>query len=265
MRDAKGVPTGVLKDAAMTFVQRVIPKMSEERRLRVIRNALEHAASVGVTSVQDMNPSYDDLAAYAELANRGELTTRIYAAPMETDWYDQAKIGVRRAFGSPCAADRRGQGLRRRLARRDDGVFLPAVHGHAEHARPALGRDAADRQHAHAAHGGGSRRPSALHSRDRRRRHLARSSTCLRRFSTANGDRDRRFRIEHAQHIAPKDFDRFASLKVIASMQPYHAIDDGRLAERRIGPERIKTTYAFKTLSTKACASRSARTGRWRR
>ena len=67
----------------------------------------------------------------------------------------------------------------------------------------------------------------------------------------ANGDRDRRLRIEHAQHIAPKDFDRFAALKVIASVQPYHAIDDGRWAERRIGAERIKTTYAFRTLLDK--------------
>ena len=66
-----------------------------------------------------------------------------------------------------------------------------------------------------------------------------------------NGERDRRFRIEHAQHIAPKDFDRFATLKVIASVQPYHAIDDGRWAERRIGPERIRTTYAFRTLLDK--------------
>jgi predicted amidohydrolase YtcJ len=62
-----------------------------------------------------------------------------------------------------------------------------------------------------------------------------------------NGPRDRRLRIEHAQHMARKDFARFASDKVIASMQPYHAIDDGRWAERRIGPERIKTTYAFRT------------------
>ena len=67
----------------------------------------------------------------------------------------------------------------------------------------------------------------------------------------ANGERDRRFRIEHAQHIAPKDFDRFAAMKVIASVQPYHAIDDGRWAERRIGPDRIKTTYAFRTLIDK--------------
>ena len=63
----------------------------------------------------------------------------------------------------------------------------------------------------------------------------------------ANGPRDRRFRIEHAQHVAPSDFARFARLGVIASVQPYHAIDDGRWAEGRIGPERAKTTYAFRS------------------
>lgn len=68
------------------------------------------------------------------------------------------------------------------------------------------------------------------------------------RVSRENGPRDRRFRIEHAQHIAPSDILRFARLDVIASMQPYHAIDDGRWAERVIGSERIKTTYAFKSL-----------------
>ena len=68
------------------------------------------------------------------------------------------------------------------------------------------------------------------------------------RVAGENGARDRRFRIEHAQHIAPRDFPRFAALGVIASMQPYHAIDDGRWAERVIGPERAKGTYAFRTL-----------------
>jgi predicted amidohydrolase YtcJ len=63
-----------------------------------------------------------------------------------------------------------------------------------------------------------------------------------------NGARDRRFRIEHAQHIRPQDIPRFARDKVIASMQPYHAIDDGRWAEKRIGKERAKTTYAFRSL-----------------
>jgi predicted amidohydrolase YtcJ len=68
------------------------------------------------------------------------------------------------------------------------------------------------------------------------------------RVEQENGSKDRRFRIEHAQHIAPQDIPRFASLNVIPSMQPYHAIDDGRWAEKVIGSERIKTTYAFKSL-----------------
>jgi predicted amidohydrolase YtcJ len=68
------------------------------------------------------------------------------------------------------------------------------------------------------------------------------------RVAAANGPRDRRFRIEHAQHISPQDIPRFAKLGVIPSMQPYHAIDDGRWAERFIGAERSETTYAFRSL-----------------
>jgi predicted amidohydrolase YtcJ len=68
------------------------------------------------------------------------------------------------------------------------------------------------------------------------------------RTMTENGARDRRFRIEHAQHLAPADIPRFARLGVIASMQPYHAIDDGRWADRVIGSERAKGAYAFRSL-----------------
>ena len=100
VRDAAGNPTGVLKDAAMNFVARVIPPMTREQRTHAVKRALEHAASIGVTSVQDMNPSYDDISIYADLLNRGELTTRIYAAPLETTWQDQARLGIHRAFGS---------------------------------------------------------------------------------------------------------------------------------------------------------------------
>jgi len=64
----------------------------------------------------------------------------------------------------------------------------------------------------------------------------------------AHGPRDRRFRVEHAQHLRPQDIPLFAKLGVIASVQPYHAIDDGRWVEQRIGPVRIKTTYPFRTL-----------------
>ena len=64
-----------------------------------------------------------------------------------------------------------------------------------------------------------------------------------------NGPRDRRFRIEHAQHLRPSDYGRFKELNVIASLQPYHAIDDGRWAEGRIGAERCAASYACRSSS----------------
>ena len=250
VRDAQGHPTGVLKDAAMSYVDRVTPPMTPDRRLHAVKRALEHAASIGVTSVQDMNPAYDDIAVYADLANRGELTARIYAAPLETGWQDQARLGVHRSFGSAWlrigavkgyadgslgsttayffqpyvdAPDTRGllsdemqpvNGMRDRLIGADRAGLQLCVH--------AIG-DAG----------------------------ISQMLDLFGDVVRANGERDRRLRIEHAQHIAPKDFERFAALKAIASVQPYHSIDDGRWAERRIGPERIKTTYAFRTLLDK--------------
>jgi len=72
--------------------------------------------------------------------------------------------------------------------------------------------------------------------------------TLLEAVARANGPRDRRFRIEHAQHLRPQDIPRLARSKIIASMQPYHCADDGRWAEKRLGAERCKTTYAFRSL-----------------
>ena len=91
------------------------------------------------------------------------------------------------------------------------------------------------------------------------------NSISIERVAKANGPRDRRFRIEHAQHIAPADLPRFAKLGVIASMQPYHAIDDGRWAERSIGAKRCETTYAFRSLLDSGARSRSAAIGLSRR
>src|SRR5271167_842717 len=101
VRDAQGNPTGDLKDAAMDLVSKVIPPLSHERLLRAVRRALEYAASLGVTSVQHMDPDYADIAAYSELLQFGELTTRIYAAPLIDQVDDQLKIGIRHAFGGP--------------------------------------------------------------------------------------------------------------------------------------------------------------------
>src|SRR5260370_34596977 len=100
VRDADGNPTGIFKDAAMQYIRKVIPAMTREQRLRAIKRAMDYAASVGVTSVQHMNPPYEDVAAYSELAQRGELTTRIYAAPMETASDAFPKIALRPASRS---------------------------------------------------------------------------------------------------------------------------------------------------------------------
>ena len=128
MRDASGNPTGVFKDAAMPLIYKAIPPMTHEQRLRAARGALKHAASLGVTSVQHMNPEFADVAAYSELAEKGELTTRIYAVPMETDWRDQAKVGHSSRVGLELPATRRSQRLCRWLVRLANRLHVRAVY-----------------------------------------------------------------------------------------------------------------------------------------
>jgi predicted amidohydrolase YtcJ len=246
VRDAEGNPTGVLRDAATNLVDKVMPPMSRARRLRAIRQALDNAASLGVTSVQDMNPVYDDVKAYAELQDKGELTLRIYVAPIETEWKDQAKIGIRHAFGTPLLRMGAVKGyadgsLGSQTAYffdpftdnpKSSGLLSDEMHPPSAMLARLKGADAAGLQLC--IHAIGDRGISMV-------------LDIFEQIEKANGKRDRRWRIEHSQHMAAKDFARYARLGVIASVQPYHAIDDGRWAEKRIGPDRIKRTYAFRT------------------
>ena len=245
VRDASGNPTGIFKDAAQELINKAVPPMSHERRMRAARRALEHAASLGVTSVQHMNPEFADVAVYSELEEKSELTTRIYAVPMETNWQDQAKVGIRRAWGSSY-------------------LRLGAVKGYAD---GSLGSRTAYMFEPFADDSGNRgllsdemHPPSAMRDRLMQadaaglqlRIHAIGDSAIsmiLDIFSDierAHGYHDQRFTIEHAQHMAPKDFERFAQLHVIASMQPYHAIDDGRWAEERLGHERARYSYAWR-------------------
>jgi predicted amidohydrolase YtcJ len=246
VRDAEGNPTGVLRDAATNLVDKVMPPMSRARRLRAIRQALDHAASLGVTSVQDMNPVYDDVKAYAEVQDKGELTLRIYVAPIETEWKDQAKIGIRHAFGTPLLRMGAVKGyadgsLGSQTAYffdpftdnpKSSGLLSDEMHPPSAMLARLKGADAAGLQLC--IHAIGDRAISIV-------------LDIFEQIEKANGKRDRRWRIEHSQHMAAKDFARYARLGVIASVQPYHAIDDGRWAEKRIGTDRIKRTYAFRT------------------
>ena len=246
VRDAQGNPTGALKDAAMDYVYKVVPPLTHDQRVQAVKRALAHAASLGVTSVQHMNPEYADIAVYDELLQRGELTARIYAAPLIPSVDDQAKIGIRHAFGGPFlrigALKAYADGS---LGSSTAYFFEPFLNQPNNHGLLS------DEMH-----------PVSL-MRDRMMRaDAAGLQLCTHAIGDqgismildiygeivkAHGESDRRFRIEHAQHMAAKDFDRFAQLHVIASVQPYHAIDDGRWAEERIGHDRASRTYAFRT------------------
>jgi predicted amidohydrolase YtcJ len=246
VRDAQGNPTGALKDAAMDFVNKVIPPASHEQRLHAAKRALAHAAALGVTSVQHMNPEYADIAVYSELLQRGELTSRVYAAPLITQVDDQVKIGIRHAFGGAYLRLGALKGYADgSLGSRTAYFFAPFDDQPSEHGilsdemhPPSLMRDRMMKADAAGlqlcTHAIGDQGISMI-------------LDFYEEITKAHGEADRRFRIEHAQHMATKDFERFAKLHVIASMQPYHAIDDGRWAESRIGHDRSSRTYAFRT------------------
>src|SRR5580658_482766 len=247
VRDKQGNPTGALKDAAEDLLFKAVPPPSHDQRRHAIERALEHSASLGVTSVQHMNPDYADIAIYSELLDEGKLTTRIYAAPLITQVDDQVKIGIRRAFGGPYLRI----GAVKAYA---DGSLGSATAYFFEpfSDQPNNRGLLSDEMH-----------PISLMQDRMMRADAAGLQICTHAIGDAgisaildlyseiekeHGSRDRRWRIEHAQHMAAKDFDRFARLHVIASVQPYHAIDDGRWAEGRIGHDRSARTYAFRTL-----------------
>jgi len=246
VRDAQGNPTGALKDAAQDLVHKVIPPLTHEQRVTAVKRALAHAASLGVTSVQNMDPDYEDIAVYSELLQRGELTTRIYAAPLITEVDDQTKIGIRHAFGGPVlrigalkafADGSLGSATAYFFQPFDDqpsnhGILSDEMHPVSLMRDRMMKADAAGLQLC--THAIGDQAISMI-------------LDIYSEITKAHGEADRRFRIEHAQHMAAKDFDRFAQVHVIASVQPYHAIDDGRWAEGRIGHDRASRTYAFRT------------------
>jgi predicted amidohydrolase YtcJ len=246
VRDAKGNPTGALKDAAADLLYKHVPPLSHEERMHAVRRALAYAASLGVTSVQNMNPDYADIGVYAELLERSELTARIYAAPYIMDFDDQAKLGIRHAFGGPFLRIGAVKGYADGSLGSHTAYFFepftdtPGNRGllSDEMQPPSLMRDRMMKADAAGiqlcTHAIGDQAISMI-------------LDFYADIVKEHGPADRRLRIEHAQHMAAKDFDRFAQLGVIASMQPYHAIDDGRWAEQRIGHDRASRTYAFRT------------------
>lgn len=246
VRDKNGEPTGLLKDAAMGLVNRVIPSSTFEEKLAAARAATRHAASLGVTSVQDMSTGAD-AGIYQELLRRGELKTRIYGLSPLPQWEQLASNGVRAAFGGDMLRVGGLKGFSDGSLGSTTALFfepykdapntsgLPADEMFPEGAMLKRVQDA-DAAGLHVVgHAIGDKANDTMLS-------------IFERVTRLNGARDHRFRIEHAQHLREQDIPRFARIPVIASMQPYHAADDGRWAEKRIGKERCQGTYAFRSL-----------------
>jgi predicted amidohydrolase YtcJ len=247
VRDPKtGEPTGILKDAAQNFVWKVVSPSTFEEKLSAAKAATDYAARLGVTSIQDMSAGVD-VGVYQTLLDRGELKTRIYAVAPLPAWERLARTGIRAHFGSEMLRVGGLKGFADGSLGSTTALFYepyrddPSTSGIAG---DEMYPEGAMLERVRGADNAGLQ--ILIHAIGDRANDLI--LTIYERVESENGDRDRRFRIEHAQHLRPQDIPRFARDNVIASMQPYHAIDDGRWAEKRIGKERAKTTYAFRSL-----------------
>jgi predicted amidohydrolase YtcJ len=243
VRDPRGEPTGLLKDEAMSPVYEVMPAPSEAQVDAALARAMTHAASKGVTAVASVSAGWAQVAGLRRARARGALTTRVTLFPGLAGWravaesvtangpgddwirvagvkgFVDGSLGSTTAlFFEPYSDDPTTSGLmvtpedslRRWIGAADSAGLQVVVHAIGERAN-ALLLDIYDS------------------------------------VSRAHGPRDRRFRIEHAQHLRPQEVVRMASLGVVASMQPYHAADDGRWAGKRLGA-RVGDSYSFRSL-----------------
>ncbi len=244
-RDADGQATGMLEeDSAMSLVSARIPDLKSDQRRRGIQMVLADAAKNGVTSAQD-NSDWSDYLIYVQLKEEGKLTLRI------TEWLPfmesmdhllnmraqggttdpWLKTGALKGFTDGALGSRTAAML---APYSDQPSTSGILTNEPEKLRAmAIERDKAGFQ-------------INFHAIGDRANRVA--LDVFEAVAKANGPRDRRDRIEHAQVIAPEDLPRFAQLKVIASMQPSHETTDMRWAGSRIGPDRAKGAYAWASL-----------------
>ncbi len=243
VRDAAGEPTGIFKDNATSAVWRAVPEPSDVLTDRALRAAMSYVNAQGVTAVHNMG-TWGDLAAFERAHKAGVLTTRIYAAVPLWGWKRLADTVQARGHGDEWV---RIGGLK--------GFVDGSIGSHTAAMLEPFTDAPNDRglmvntpENLYAWTSAADKAGLQVIVHAIGDRAIRTQLDIFERVAKENGPRDRRFRIEHAQHIAPADMPRFGALGVIPSMQPYHAIDDGRWVDKVIGPERAKGTYAFKSL-----------------
>ncbi len=246
VKDISGNPTGILKDNAQDVVFNVMPPPSQQQLDEIFLRAQQYALSLGVTQVNDMGSfgGYPEIETYRRAEKNNTLKMRLYAfAPLATwqklyeymqangkgdDWvkwgglkgFADGSLGSTTAWFYKPYLDQPGSTglmvtdtaiMRQRILNADSVHLQVAIHAIGDRANDFI-------------------------------------LSCFEEAEKRDGKNDQRFRIEHAQHLSTDALTKFAALHVIPSMQPYHAIDDGRWAYKRIDPDRISRTYAFRTL-----------------
>lgn len=252
LRDADGNPTGIFKDAAKDLILSKIPANTEADMETYLLATQKLAAENGVTSVQDMAVSTQDvtgplkLQALQKLYREGRLKLRVAECLPLVFGKQMAEIGIEEPFGN----EMYHIGCLKTFA--DGGLGASTAWFTAPYTdNPKNYGIASDSMlHPDELYAGFQLADKAglqliTHAIGDRANHTV--LDMYERLAREDGPGDRRDRIEHAQTLLPEDIPRFAQLHVIASVQPYHAIDDGRWAEKRIG-ERVKYTYAFRSL-----------------
>jgi predicted amidohydrolase YtcJ len=240
LRDANGNPTGVFIDEAQELVERAIPAPSFELRKSRVRAAAQRIADNGLTEIHDAGADAQTIRAVRELIEAGDFPIRVYTmlgddAELIKEWFARGKfvsdrLTVRAVkLYADGALGSRGAAL---LAPYSDdpsnsGLVIASVDHMLDVARRA--RAAGFQVNTHAIGDRGVR-------------------NVIESYERANVTATDRFRIEHYQVVAPEDFARTIRAGIIASMQPTHATSDSPWAEARVGPERIRGAYAWRTV-----------------
>lgn len=247
VHDASGEPTGILKDAAMNLVWKIVPPPDEAQMAEALKAAMKYAAEQGVTSVQDMSAGAAVLPVYQRLLRNGELTVRVYGCQPLAGWQAQSLVGVEAGFGNEFLKIGGLKGFADGSLGSTTALFYePYLDAPSTAGLPADEMIPESNMQANITQADRAGLQICIHAIGDKA-----NSRILDMYSeamTRNNTHDRRFRIEHAQHLTKSDIQRFAKLGVVASMQPYHCIDDGRWAEKRIGAERAKGMYDFRSL-----------------
>ena len=255
VRDSNGIPTGLFKDAAKRLIDFAIPLPSSQRILSAILAAQDHAAMNGVTSVQDMGvlgghgaeTMVEVIRTYEALCRQDKLKVRISAHLPLPEWRRLSNAEVIARFSN----DKLRLGAVKSFSDGSLGSGTawfcePYTDAPESCGLPSDEMSDPEQMYENIRQADASGLQIAIHAIGDRANSVV--LDFFERLASENGKRDRRARIEHAQHLRPSDFERFARSGTIASVQPYHCIDDGRWAGKRVGSQRAKSTYAFRSL-----------------